>query len=108
MLESLTEKSGFSYVAKKVDVPTAARIERLELPGIGELPDSRRTYPQGDLAGQVIGAVGSENEGLTGLEAGENSVLAGSTGSGGSSRTRSANRSASTPSRTPATGATSS
>ena len=51
-------------------MPTAARIERLELPGIGELPDSRRTYPQGDMAGQVIGAVGSENEGLTGLEAG--------------------------------------
>jgi cell division protein FtsI/penicillin-binding protein 2 len=80
VLESLTEESGFSYVAKKVDVPTAARIERLELPGIGQLPDSRRTYPQGDLAGQVIGAVGSENEGLTGLEAGEDSVLAGSDG----------------------------
>ena len=74
--KSLTEESGFSYVAKKVDLPTAARIERLELPGIGELPDSRRTYPQGDMAGQVIGAVGSENEGLTGLEAGEDSVLA--------------------------------
>jgi cell division protein FtsI/penicillin-binding protein 2 len=80
VLRSLTEESGFSYVAKKVDIPTAARIERLELPGIGELPDSRRTYPQGDLAGQVIGAVGSENEGLSGLEAGENSVLAGTDG----------------------------
>ncbi len=77
VLESLTEDSGFSYVAKQVDVPSAARIERLELPGIGQLPDSRRTYPQGDLAGQVIGAVGSENEGLTGLEAGEEEVLAG-------------------------------
>ena len=43
VLESLTADSGFSYVARKVDVPTAARIERLELPGIGELPDSRRT-----------------------------------------------------------------
>jgi cell division protein FtsI (penicillin-binding protein 3) len=80
VLKNLTEESGFSYVAKKVDLPTAARIERLELPGIGELPDSRRTYPQGDIAGQVIGVVGSENEGLTGLEAGENSVLAGSDG----------------------------
>ena len=80
VLESLTEDSGFSYVAKKVDVPTAARIERLELPGIGQLPDTRRTYPQGDLAGQVIGAVGSENEGLTGLEMGEEDVLAGDDG----------------------------
>jgi cell division protein FtsI/penicillin-binding protein 2 len=80
VLKSLTAESGFSYVAKKVAVPTAARIERLELPGIGELPDTRRTYPQGDIAGQVLGAVGSENEGLSGLEAGEESVLAGTNG----------------------------
>ncbi|HEY5977591.1 MAG TPA: penicillin-binding protein 2 [Solirubrobacterales bacterium] len=80
VLESLTEDSGFAYVAKDVDLPTAARIERLDLTGIGELPDSRRTYPQGEMAGQVIGAVGSENEGLTGLEAGEDDVLHGSDG----------------------------
>src|ERR1043165_4783518 len=47
---------------------TAAKGEALDLEGIGQLPDSRRTYPQGEMAGQVIGAVGSENEGLTGLE----------------------------------------
>ncbi|HEU5142570.1 MAG TPA: penicillin-binding protein 2, partial [Solirubrobacterales bacterium] len=80
VLRSLTEDSGFSYVAKKVDLPTAARIERLELPGIGQLPDSRRTYPQGELAGQVLGVVGAEDEGRTGLEAGEESVLGGSDG----------------------------
>ncbi|HEU4906214.1 MAG TPA: penicillin-binding protein 2, partial [Solirubrobacterales bacterium] len=80
VLESLTEDSGFSYVARKVDVPSAARVARLELPGIGELPDSRRTYPQGDLAAQAIGAVGDENQGLSGLEVGQNSVLRGSDG----------------------------
>ncbi len=80
VLQSLTEDSGFSYVARKVDVPSAARIARLELPGIGELPDSRRTYPQGSLAAQAIGAVGDEGQGLTGLEAGEESVLGGSDG----------------------------
>jgi cell division protein FtsI (penicillin-binding protein 3) len=80
VLKSLTEESGFSYVARKVDVPSAARVARLELPGIGELPDSRRTYPQGDLAAQTIGAVGDENQGLTGLEMGEDSVLHGTDG----------------------------
>jgi cell division protein FtsI (penicillin-binding protein 3) len=80
VLQALTEDSGFSYVAQKVDVPTAARIARLELPGIGQLPDSRRTYPQGELAAQALGAVGSENEGLTGLEAGEEEVLEGTDG----------------------------
>ncbi len=80
VLKSLSEESGFSYVARKVEVPKAARVARLELPGIGELPDSRRTYPQGDLAAQTIGAVGEENQGLTGLEMGEDSVLHGTDG----------------------------
>ncbi|HWO16201.1 MAG TPA: penicillin-binding protein 2 [Solirubrobacterales bacterium] len=80
VLASLTEDSGFSYVAKKVDIPAAARIERLELSGIGQLPDSRRIYPQGTMAGQVIGAVGDEGQGLTGLEGGEEVVLGGSDG----------------------------
>jgi cell division protein FtsI/penicillin-binding protein 2 len=80
VLESLTADNGFSYVAHKVSLEQAGRIERLKLEGIGELPDSRRTYPQGEMAGQVVGAVGSENQGLTGLEAGEESVLRGSDG----------------------------
>jgi len=80
VLKSLTEDSGFAYVARKVPLPAAARVERLGLEGIGELPDSRRTYPQGDLAAQVIGAVGSESQGLIGLEAGEEEALAGEDG----------------------------
>ncbi len=80
VLEALTAESGFSYLAHKVDLQTAARVERLHLEGIGQLPDSRRTYPQGDMAGQVIGAVGSENQGLIGLEQGEESVLGGEDG----------------------------
>jgi cell division protein FtsI/penicillin-binding protein 2 len=80
VLEALTAEGGFSYVAQKVDLATAARVEALDLEGIGELPDSRRTYPQGEMAGQVIGAVGSENQGLTGLEAGEEEILGGSDG----------------------------
>jgi cell division protein FtsI/penicillin-binding protein 2 len=80
VLEALTEESGFSYLAQKVDLSTAARVEALEMEGIGELPASRRVYPQGDMAGQVIGAVGSEDQGLTGLEAGEQSVLGASDG----------------------------
>ncbi len=80
VLESLTEDSGFAYVARKVDLPSAARVARLELVGIGELPDSRRTYPQGALAAQTIGAVGDEGQGLTGLEAGEDETLRGEDG----------------------------
>jgi cell division protein FtsI (penicillin-binding protein 3) len=80
VLEALTAEGGFSYVAQKVDLTTAAKVEALDLEGIGSLPDSRRTYPQGEMAGQVIGVVGSENEGRTGLELGEEEALGGSDG----------------------------
>jgi cell division protein FtsI/penicillin-binding protein 2 len=80
VLEALSAEGGFSYLAQKVDLSTAAKVEALELEGIGELPDSRRVYPQGEMAGQVIGVVGSHNQGLTGLEEGEEAALAGSDG----------------------------
>jgi cell division protein FtsI (penicillin-binding protein 3) len=80
VLREITAETTYSALAHEVNLPTAKRIARLELAGIGQDPDSRRTYPQGELAAQVIGAVGSENQGLTGLEAGEDSVLHGSDG----------------------------
>ncbi len=80
VLEALTAESGFSYLAKNVSLITAEKVEKLHLEGIGQLPASRRTYPQGEMAGQVIGVVGSEGEGLTGIEQGEQSVLGGEEG----------------------------
>jgi cell division protein FtsI (penicillin-binding protein 3) len=80
VLEALTADGGFSYLAQKVPLSVAAKVEALDLEGVGQLPDSRRTYPQGEMAGQVIGAVGSENQGLTGLEQGEEEVLGGDDG----------------------------
>jgi cell division protein FtsI (penicillin-binding protein 3) len=80
VLKALTAESGFSYVAKNVDLSTAIKVEKLELEGVEQIPGSRRTYPQGEMAGQVIGVVGTDGEGLTGVEAGEQSVLAGEEG----------------------------
>jgi cell division protein FtsI (penicillin-binding protein 3) len=72
--------SGFEYVARKVDAGEAASIEKLDIAGISTVPTSRRLYPQGQLAAQVIGAVGTDNEGLTGLEHAQNGVLGGADG----------------------------
>lgn len=80
--ESISDpKSGFAYVAKEVSLFDAKKIDELDLPGIATVPASRRVYPQGAVAAQVLGAVGSENQGLTGLEAGRESVLGASDGS---------------------------
>ncbi len=80
VLADVTAETSYVALAHEVDLPTAARVARLELAGIGQDPDSRRTYPQGKLAGQVIGVVGSEGEGRTGLELSEESVLHGTDG----------------------------
>jgi cell division protein FtsI/penicillin-binding protein 2 len=80
ILEELTSESGFVYLGKNVDLSTAAKVEKLGIEGIEQLPASRRTYPQGEMAGQVIGVVGSEGKGLTGIEAGEQAALAGEEG----------------------------
>jgi cell division protein FtsI/penicillin-binding protein 2 len=81
VLKAISDRSsGFAYIAHKVDLADADAVKKLDLPGIGLLPDSRRIYPQGDLAAQVIGTVGTDNQGLTGLEASEESLLHGSDG----------------------------
>jgi cell division protein FtsI/penicillin-binding protein 2 len=72
--------SGFAYLAHKVDLDDADQVEKMDITGIDTLPDSKRLYPQGELAAQVIGAVGSENEGLTGLEQAQDDVLGGASG----------------------------
>jgi cell division protein FtsI (penicillin-binding protein 3) len=76
----LTRDSSFVYLARRVELPLAHRVEALDLPGIGWLPESKRVYPQGSLAAQIIGFVGTDGNGLAGLEAGEEKLLAGTPG----------------------------
>ena len=78
--ELADRESGFAYIERKADLNEAAEIRELDLAGIGLLPDSRRIYPQGELASQLIGTVGVDNQGLTGLEAAEDELLHGTDG----------------------------
>ncbi len=80
LLKPLLAETGFEYLAKKVDLVTAEKIRRHELPGIGILPDSRRVYPQDDDGARLIGAVGEEGDGLFGIEAAKDDVLQGTDG----------------------------
>ena len=81
LLEVLSNrKSGFEYLARKAEASKGERIQKLKIEGIGVLDDSRRYYPEGELAAQVIGSVGVDNKGLSGLEQERNSELAGSDG----------------------------
>jgi cell division protein FtsI (penicillin-binding protein 3) len=81
LLDALSDpESGFAYLRRELDLATAERVRKLRIDGIGILPDSRRVYPQGAVATQVIGTVGTENQGLTGLESGYEEVLGGTDG----------------------------
>lgn len=79
-LSKLNKDAGFVYVARKVEMDRVKELEALELDGIGFLEDSRRLYPSGELACQILGFVGVDDKGLAGIESQYESVLAGRPG----------------------------
>ncbi len=72
--------TAFVYVARKVSDKTAKKVQHLGLRGVGSVPESKRFYPGGSLAGPVLGFVGTDNDGLGGLEAGYEDTLRGKPG----------------------------
>jgi cell division protein FtsI (penicillin-binding protein 3) len=80
------ERSGSRYVviAKTVDDSVSAQahliVARDKLAGVGFLPESKRIYPSGQLAAPVIGTVGTDQTGLSGLESQYNALLEGQSG----------------------------
>lgn len=70
----------FAYVARQVEAPTARRALALELPGISALSEPKRYYPSGTLAAPVLGFVGTDGDGLAGLEYAYEDELQGTAG----------------------------
>ncbi|HEV2176089.1 MAG TPA: penicillin-binding transpeptidase domain-containing protein [Terriglobia bacterium] len=66
----------FCWLARRVPDAVAARVRNLNLKGIYFQKETKRFYPEGDLAAGVMGYVG-DDAGLAGLEYGMNSYLAG-------------------------------
>ncbi len=59
---------GFVYLARQIDPDGAARIKKMEIEGIDFIDESKRQFPQGSVAGQLLGTVGTDGKGLLGLE----------------------------------------
>ena len=78
--ERLVRDGGFVYIARKVDVERVEALRELELAGVGFHQDSRRVYPLGNVACQVLGFVGVDDIGLAGLEKYYDELLAGTPG----------------------------
>ena len=58
----------FCWVARKADDETIQRIKSLSLQGIHFQKEPKRFYPARDLAAQVVGTVGMEDSGQSGIE----------------------------------------
>ncbi|MDP2673989.1 MAG: penicillin-binding protein 2 [Dehalococcoidia bacterium] len=67
-------------VARSLDFEAAAKIRELGLRGVRLLRGSTRVHPEGNLAAQLLGFVGQDNTGLTGLEADIESLVGGARG----------------------------
>ncbi len=80
-LESqLATHSQFVYLARQLDKTQAEAVTKLNLAGIYGMAEPKRFDPSSPLAASLIGSVGEENTGLSGLEQEYNSTLSGRSG----------------------------
>ncbi len=81
LAQHLTGTRRFVYVAKEVSPADLKRVEALNLAGIFSEPSTRRVYPQGELAANIIGFVNAQGTGAGGIENSFNTLLSGTPGS---------------------------
>jgi len=70
----------FCWVARKADAEVIDRIRALNLQGIHFQKEPKRFYPKRELAAQILGYVGTDDQGLSGLERQFNQQLQGKPG----------------------------
>jgi cell division protein FtsI (penicillin-binding protein 3) len=80
VLAKLSVKGGFVYLARNLSGARADKIKALKIAGLQFIPSARRDYPRHWLASQVIGGVGVDGVGLSGLEYAHDDVLRGTDG----------------------------
>lgn len=84
MQEKLSKKVSIQRIqpeGRQLDDEVAAKIDRLKLPGVYLIKDTKRYYPKDNYLGQTLGFVGIDNQGLLGLELKYDEYLNGNNGS---------------------------
>ena len=72
--------TGFVYLAHLLSASRANAIAKLQIDGITLIPTTKRVYPRSWAASQVLGTVGWDDHGTSGLEYRYNSELRGTNG----------------------------
>lgn len=83
-LDKLRADTTFIYIERTVDEDKAEAIrtelEEAGINGIYFVDDSKRSYPYGNVGGQVLGIVGVDGDGLSGIEYYYDDILRGTDG----------------------------
>jgi cell division protein FtsI (penicillin-binding protein 3) len=66
--ERLTNGRSFAWVARRVTPDAAERVKALNIKGVYSQKEFERFYPDNEIAAQVLGYVGMDDNGLGGLE----------------------------------------
>ena len=66
--KKLETPNSFVWLRRKIDAEIAEKIKSLNLKGINFINEGKRFYPENELASQVIGLAGLDNQGLSGIE----------------------------------------
>ena len=81
LAKKLKKRQAFTWIKRKVDDDVARDIKMLNLPGIGLTQESRRYYPNDNLAAHILGFTGIDSQGLDGVELTFDNYLKGRNGS---------------------------
>ena len=80
LLDKLLQKKPFVWIERQLSPAKAAAIRQRKLDGLGFLAESRREYPRGSLACQVVGFTNIDGLGQLGIERSYQDQLAGQPG----------------------------
>ena len=80
LVDRLKRGGPFAYVRRMATPDQARRVSELDMEGVGFMKEGRRFYPNKELAAHVLGFVGVDNSGLSGIEATYDNLIKGRPG----------------------------
>jgi cell division protein FtsI (penicillin-binding protein 3) len=80
LVAKLSVNKSFIWIEHWLAPEVATRVRNMKLPGIGFAPESKRFYPNMEIAAHVVGFTGRDPNGLEGIELKYDSTILGNTG----------------------------
>lgn len=75
LLQQLQSNKRFVWIKRDVTPDIQEKILYAGHPGLGFEEETQRVYPQGSLVSHIVGATGSESQGLAGIESSMDNLL---------------------------------